>query len=170
MTHRPIAALLLAAACSAGASSALAQQSQNQRSPDALQTYGPRLEGFTYPYPVQTHAFESQRQALEMAFMDVAPRGAANGRTVVLLHGKNFCGATWAQTIDVLAEAGYRVIAVDQVGFCKSSKPSAYQFSLAQLALNTMGLINRLGVEKPIIIGHSMGGYGTARIGMKHAD
>lgn len=164
MTHRPIAALLLAAACSAGASSALAQQSQNQRSPDALQTYGPRLEGFTYPYPVQTHAFESQRQALEMAFMDVAPRGAANGRTVVLLHGKNFCGATWAQTIDVLAEAGYRVIAVDQVGFCKSSKPSAYQFSLAQLALNTMGLINRLGVEKPIIIGHSMGGMLASRL------
>jgi hypothetical protein len=31
---------------------------------------------------------------MQMAFMDVAPAGDANGRTVVLMHGKNFCSAT----------------------------------------------------------------------------
>ncbi len=52
------------------------------------------------------------------------PVGEANGRTVVLLHGKNFCcGATWERTISVLTEAGYRVVAPDQIGFCKSAKP-----------------------------------------------
>ena len=57
--------------------------------------YGPELEGFDYPYPVDRFRFTSQRQDLQMTFMEVAPAGTPNGRTVVLLHGKNFCGATW---------------------------------------------------------------------------
>jgi pimeloyl-ACP methyl ester carboxylesterase len=51
--------------------------------------------------------FASQGETLEMAYMDVRPR-APNGRTVVLLHGKNFCAATWQATIVVLSRAGYR--------------------------------------------------------------
>jgi pimeloyl-ACP methyl ester carboxylesterase len=70
--------------------------------------YGPRLEGFEYPWPVQQYHFRSQGQALEMAYMDVVPTHP-NGRVVVLLHGKNFCAATWQGTIGVLSGAGYRV-------------------------------------------------------------
>ena len=55
------------------------------------------LSDFPYPYPVQHHAFASQGQALVMAYMDVPPAAEANGRTVILFHGKNFCGATWEQ-------------------------------------------------------------------------
>src|SRR5690606_4835633 len=117
--------------------------------------YGPRLEGFDYPHPVRMHAFRSQRQGLEMAYMDVPPTGDPNGRTVVLLHGKNFCGATWEDSIAALSRAGYRVIAPDQVGFCKSSKPAHYQFSFAQLAANTKGLLEALGAGRASIVGHS---------------
>lgn len=121
------------------------------------------LADFAYPHAVQRFALTSQGQDLEMAYMDVAPTGTANGKTVVLLHGKNFCGATWEGVIAPLTAAGYRVIAPDQVGFCKSSKPAAYQFSLHQLAANTHALLASLGVEKPIIVGHSMGGMLTMR-------
>ncbi|OYX74476.1 MAG: alpha/beta hydrolase [Rhizobiales bacterium 32-66-11] len=119
--------------------------------------YGPELEGFDYPYPVGRFDFTSQRQPLHMAYMDVKPQ-QANGRTIVLLHGKNFCGATWEGVIAPLTKAGYRVVVPDQVGFCKSSKPQDYQFSLHQLAANTHALLAQLDVEKPIIMGHSMGG------------
>jgi hypothetical protein len=44
--------------------------------------YGPRLEGFAYPAPVHRHAFVSQRETLEMDYMDVQP-AHPNGRTVV---------------------------------------------------------------------------------------
>ncbi len=118
----------------------------------------PMLADFGYPYPVKHYEFTSQRQPLSMAYMDVAPTGEANGKAVVLLHGKNFCGATWEGQIAPLAAAGYRVVVPDQVGFCKSSKPAAYQMSLHQLAANTRALLKSIGVEKPIIIGHSMGG------------
>ncbi len=91
--------------------------------------YGPELEGFEYPFPVQRCPFTSQRVQLRMAYLDVAP-AVPNGRTVVLLHGKNFTAATWEPTIKVLNRAGYRVVAPDQVGFGKSSKPAHYQVQL----------------------------------------
>ena len=46
-------------------------------------------------------------QDVRMAYMDVAPSAAANGRTVVLLHGKNFGGSYWEGTIRALGAAGY---------------------------------------------------------------
>ena len=126
--------------------------------PAAAQPYGERLEGFAYPHPVEIHSFSSQGQTVEMAYMDVAPTAGANGQTAVLLHGKNFCGATWDQTITSLSAAGYRVIVPDQIGFCKSSKPDGYQFSFQQLATNTNNLLNSLAIERAAIIGHSIGG------------
>jgi pimeloyl-ACP methyl ester carboxylesterase len=128
----------------------------------AADSYGPRLEGFEYPHPVKTFALESQRQPLEMAYLDLAPKHTPIG-TVVLLHGKNFCAATWQQSIQPLLDAGYRVIAPDQVGFCKSSKPQGYQYSFGQLAANTHALLEHLGVQRAHIVGHSMGGMLAAR-------
>src|SRR3982750_2202410 len=84
--------------------------------------YGPELEGFEYALPVQRFDFESQRQKLHMSYLDVRPE-KLNGHSAVLLHGKNFCAGTWEAAIRALTAAGYRVIAPDQVGFCKSSKP-----------------------------------------------
>jgi pimeloyl-ACP methyl ester carboxylesterase len=128
-----------------------------QRPTDATPAYGPELEGFDYPYPIQRFAFTSQRQSLQMAYLDVKP-DRPNGQTAVLLHGKNFCAATWEPTIKDLVAAGYRVIAPDQIGFCKSSKPAAYQFTFKQLAGNTHELLAKLGIEKAVVIGHSTGG------------
>jgi pimeloyl-ACP methyl ester carboxylesterase len=127
--------------------------------------YGPQLQGFDYPWPVSHFAFASQGEALDMAYMDVKPTTPANGSTVVLLHGKNFCAATWQTTIAVLTAAGYRVIAPDQIGFCKSTKPAHYQFSLQQLAGNTRALLASLGIDRPTIVGHSFGGM----LGIRYA-
>ena len=132
--------------------------------------YGPQLEGFSYPYPIERYDFSSQEKALSMAYMDVEPEGKANGRTVVLLHGKNFCAATWQKTIAVLAQNGYRVIAPDQIGFCSSSKPQGYQFSFAQLAHNTQALLQSLSVDQVTVIGHSMGGMLAARFALNYPN
>ena len=127
--------------------------------------YGPLLEGYDYPHPVSHYRFTSQSTAMDMAYMDVAA-ARPNGHTVVLLHGKNFCAATWEGTISALTAAGYRVIAPDQIGWCKSTKPAHYQFTFEQLAANTHDLLASLGIGKAIIMGHSTGGMLAVRYGL----
>ena len=89
--------------------------------PLASQSEGdPYLERFDYPYPVRSFALRTQRRDLRTAYLDMAPQGQANGRTVVLLHGENFCADAWEHSIASLSRAGFRVIAPDPIGFCKS--------------------------------------------------
>lgn len=125
-------------------------------------SYGAELQGFDYPFPVKSYAFTSQGKNLQMRYMDV-PSSKPNGRTVVLMHGKNFCAATWEGTIKALNSEGYRVIAPDQVGFCKSTKPDHYQYSFHQLATNTHALLESLGIPRVTVMGHSMGGMLATR-------
>ena len=129
---------------------------QNAAAP-TQQDFGPRLERFTYPWPVQTMTVDVVGQPAEMAFMDLAP-ARPNGRTAVLLHGKNFCGATWESTARSLTSAGYRVLVPDQIGFCKSSKPRSAQYSFEMLASFTKRLMESRGITRASVVGHSMGG------------
>ncbi|SPJ33524.1 alpha/beta fold hydrolase [Kushneria phyllosphaerae] len=138
--------------------------------PDDAPVYGPRLEGFDYPWSLHRFELDSQQQSLEMMYMDVAPQGKSNGETVVLMHGKNFCAATWESTIKALTQKGYRVIAPDQIGFCKSSKPQHYQYSLHQLAANTNALLSHIGIERATIMGHSMGGMLATRYTLMYPE
>ncbi len=166
------AAALSLVACAAGSAASSAQTSAATPAVTASAAsdgpaYGPELQGFDYPHPVHDFSFTSQGQTLHMAYMDVQPQ-QPNGRTAVLLHGKNFCAATWGDTITRLSAAGYRVIAPDQIGFCKSSKPAAYQFSFQQLARNTHALLASLGIERATVIGHSTGGMLAVRYGLMY--
>jgi pimeloyl-ACP methyl ester carboxylesterase len=131
--------------------------------------YGPQLQGFDYPYPVQHLSLNSQQQQLEMAYLDV-PATKPNGTVALLLHGKNFCAATWQGSIEALTAAGYRVIAPDQIGFCKSSKPKQYQFSFQQLAVNTKALLDKLNIKQVTVMGHSMGGMLATRFALLYPN
>jgi pimeloyl-ACP methyl ester carboxylesterase len=123
----------------------------------ALRPLGIGLEEIEYPYPVHYFDLIVDSQSLRMAYMDVAPDRNANGKAVVLLHGKSFSGDYWAGAIAKLAADGYRVIVPDQIGFGKSAKPDIrYNFDL--LARNTKMLLDSLGVTRAAVVGHSFGG------------
>jgi pimeloyl-ACP methyl ester carboxylesterase len=129
--------------------------------------FGPRLERFTYPWPVQTMAMDVVGEPAEIAFMDIAPV-RPNGRAVVLLHGKNFCGPVWTSSARALADAGYRVLIPDHLGFCKSSKPRSAQYSFALLASTTRRLMEARGLPRATVVGHSMGGMLAMRFAIAH--
>jgi len=61
----------------------------------AAEPYGIGLEGFAYPYPVAMLAVPGEGEMLRLAYMDVKPIGPANGRSIVLLHGRNFPSSYW---------------------------------------------------------------------------
>jgi pimeloyl-ACP methyl ester carboxylesterase len=138
--------------------------------PGTVPALGIALDEFAYPYPVRFLPLTIDGQSVQMAYMDVPASGAANGQTVVLLHGKNFPGAYWQDTIRVLTQAGYRVIVPDQLGFLnKSSKPDIdYSFDL--LAVNTAKLLDALGVGKIALVGHSTGGMLAVRFARTYPD
>jgi pimeloyl-ACP methyl ester carboxylesterase len=128
--------------------------------------YDAELTAYAYPFPVRFLPLQAQGQALKLAYMDVAPTAKANGRTVLLLHGKNFSGAYWERTARALAARGFRVVIPDQVGFGKSSKPAPFQYSLHAMADHTRALLEALGVKQVAVVGHSMGGMVAVRFAL----
>ncbi len=137
--------------------------------PAVPQPLGIGMEGYPYPFPVKLFPLVVEGQDLRMAYMDVAPTGTPNGRTALLLHGKNFFGAYWEGPIRALAGAGFRVVVPDQLGFGKSSKPDLhYTFEL--LAQSTRKLLDELHVEKVVVFGHSMGGMLAVRFALMYPE
>ncbi|WP_337042284.1 alpha/beta fold hydrolase [Emticicia sp. 17c] len=128
-----------------------------------------RLENYKYPFPVSYIQIASQKQHYEMAYMDVKP-ATPNGKAILLLHGKNFNGAYWQQTAEALTKAGYRVIMPDQIGFGKSSKPLYFQYSFHELAKNTRLILDKLGITKISVLGHSMGGMLAVRFALMYPE
>ena len=153
--------------------SALVQQApalaQEQEQAQIAQPLGANLEHFPYPWQVREFAVMFGTTPAHMAYMDVAP-DEPNGRTIVLLHGKNFCGATWEHTARTLLDSGYRVLIPDQLGFCKSSKPREAQYSFAMMAHFTQALMAARGIEDAIVIGHSTGGMLAMHFALMYPD
>ena len=160
----PLVLVPLLAAC---ASARAPRPAPPQAAAEAGEAFDADLTGFPYPFEVRFHPLRTQGQALRMAYMDVAP-ARATGATVVLLHGKNFSGAHWETTARALLARGHRVVIPDQVGFGKSSKPEHFQFSFHALATHTRELLDALGVQRAVVVGHSMGGMLATRFALMH--
>ncbi len=137
--------------------SSLTQAQERRQAPEHLQATSINLEDVPYPYPVRHIDFNLYDQPVRMVYMDVEPTARANGQTVLLLHGMNWYSEYWGETIRRLGEEGYRVIAPDQIGFGRSSKP-IIPYSLHDHVTNTKAVLDAVGVEKAIVLGHSMGG------------
>jgi pimeloyl-ACP methyl ester carboxylesterase len=125
------------------------------------------LENVKYAYPVKFFPIHTEGQDVRMAYMDVAPTQNANGRTVVLFHGKNFGGYYWTNVIKALTGRGFRVVVPDQIGFGKSSKPFIH-YSFHQMARWNKALLDTLGIQKANILGHSMGGMLATRFALMY--
>ena len=134
----------------------------------AREPYGIGLEGFPYPYPVNLLPLVNEGEQVRMAYMDVAP-ATPNGRTVLLLHGRNFPSSYWAPVIKTLTDAGYRVVVPDQVGFGKSSKPS-FELHFDTLARNTVALLDHLQLQQVDVVAHSLGGMLGVRIARAYPE
>jgi len=142
---------------------------QGRTAPTDIKPGGITYEDIAYPYPVHYLPLTLYGQDVRMAYMDVPAAGTPNGRTVVLLHGMNFGGFYFGGPIDLLRNAGFRVVAPDQIGFGRSSK-AIIPYNFHDMALNTRTLLQSLGITKAAIVGHSMGGMLAARFAASYPD
>ena len=90
--------------------------------------------------------------------------GDPGGRSVVLLHGRNFQAETWRdlQTIHRLARAGYHVRAVDLPGFGRSPSCSAPPVAVLEK------LLAETPVADPVLVGPSMSGRIVLEFALDH--
>jgi pimeloyl-ACP methyl ester carboxylesterase len=139
---------------------------------EAPAEWGPvsiNFEEIPYPYPVHFLELNRYGQKMRMAYMDIAPRGRANGQTVFWQHGNNFYSEAYTPSLNALADAGFRVIAVDRIGYGKSAKPMIpYNFNF--VAANMKDLLDELGIGEVAIVGHSMGGMVVSRFAMLYPE
>lgn len=83
---------------------------------------------------------------------------AGEGPLVLLVHGFPESWYSWRHQIPALAEAGYRVVAIDVRGYGRSSKPIAVdEYRMVRLIADNVGLVSALGAETAVIIGHDWG-------------
>ncbi len=78
------------------------------------------------------------------------------GQGIILLHGLASTCRIWDLVAPIMAQDGHRVVAMDQRGHGASAKPEqGYDF--ATVSRDLAGLIEGLGMERPLIVGHSWG-------------
>src|SRR5688572_1160909 len=87
--------------------------------------------------------------------------GPADGQPVLFIHGTAAWSGLWRETMTPLAEAGYRCIAIDIPPFGFSERPSTPSYGNADQAKRIVALMDELGIERAILLGHSFGGGAT---------
>ena len=145
---------LTVAALIAAPSLSAAQTQAPAAAPPDVRPGSITCEECPYPYPSSYLPLTLYGQDVRMAYMDVAPNGTPNGHTVVLLHGNNFAGFYFGVPIDVLRNAGFRVVVPDQIGYGRSSKPTTISYNFSQWARNTKLLLDSLKIQKAMIVGN----------------
>jgi pimeloyl-ACP methyl ester carboxylesterase len=79
------------------------------------------------------------------------------GNPLVLIAGIGYSLWQWHKMIPYLAEQ-FQVITFDNRGVGQSDKPAG-PYTAQMLATDTVCLLDELGIEKAIVMGHSMGGF-----------
>jgi pimeloyl-ACP methyl ester carboxylesterase len=100
----------------------------------------------------------------------VVERGPTDGLPVLFIHGLYGSTFTWRGQLDALAEAGYRAIAYDRPGAGLSAKPLDIDYSPDAQADFASALLEALGINRTVIVGHSAGGNIAARFAARHLD
>ena len=97
------------------------------------------------------------------------PEGGAPGRaTLVCIHGLTSNHTVWWPMADELA-GEYRLVAYDLRGRGDSDKP-ATGYSLAHHHADLLALLDRLGLERPVLMGHSLGAHIAVRFAAHHPE
>jgi pimeloyl-ACP methyl ester carboxylesterase len=94
--------------------------------------------------------------------------GPVDGQTIMLLHGFGGSTVSWRENIALLADAGYRVIAYDRPNFGLTEKRVETDVAAPAQAHFAARLMDALGVESAVMVGHSAGGGVISFFGLEY--
>jgi len=96
--------------------------------------------------------------------------GDPKAPALLLIHGFASSTLVWSKVFLRLAEAGYRVIALDLLGYGYSAKPKNGEYTITGQAKLLTRLLDALGIPRAIVIGSSYGGAVAATCALDYPD
>ncbi len=94
--------------------------------------------------------------------------GESGAPVVVLAHGFPELAYSWRHQIPALAAAGYHVLAPDQRGYGRTTRPADIAaYNVADLSADLIGLLDDVGADKAVFVGHDWGAqvaWGSAQL------
>jgi pimeloyl-ACP methyl ester carboxylesterase len=123
----------------------------------------PKLPG-TIPEMIEHHIVRTNGIHLHVA-------EAGEGDPVILCHGFPESWYSWRHQLQPLADAGYRAIAPDQRGYGDSDRPKKVtDYDIVHLTDDLLGLLDEIGREKAVFVGHDWGALIVWEMARMHPD
>jgi pimeloyl-ACP methyl ester carboxylesterase len=116
------------------------------------------------------HAENSHFVEVDGATVHYQEFGDIKNPTLILIHGYTASAYVWKTSAPALAENGFRIIAVDLLGFGYSDKPAWFEYSIEAQARMIARLMNRLGIGRATIVGSSYGGAVAATLALDYPE
>jgi soluble epoxide hydrolase/lipid-phosphate phosphatase len=96
---------------------------------------------------------------------------AGDGFPVVFCHGWPELGYSWRHQVQALADAGFRAIAPDMRGYGGTDAPADHtQYTQKIFCADMAGLLDALGIQKAVFVGHDWGGSVIWQMGLRYPD
>lgn len=111
-----------------------------------------------YPFaPNYVEVDDQEGDKLRMHYVDEGPK---DGPLVVMIHGNPTWSFMWRKLIPILADNGYRAIAIDHIGTGRSDKPTKMSdYTIARhVTWVKQALFEEIGVKDANFILHDWGG------------
>ena len=92
------------------------------------------------------------------------------GEVILLLHGSGRSIADWQEGLAMRLAQQYRVVAFDNFGFGMSDRNHPLQYGNKLWAAQAIVVLDTLGIERAVVLGHSAGGVVAATLAADHPD
>lgn len=130
----------------------------------------PRDVGWEQNRQLIFHADHSRFAEVDGVRVHYQEAGNLADPAIVLIHGFSSSTLVWSRVFLRLADAGYRVIALDLLGYGYSGKPRHGEYTIDSQARMVGGLLATLGIERANLVGSSYGGAVAATCALDYPD
>jgi pimeloyl-ACP methyl ester carboxylesterase len=116
------------------------------------------------------HSEHSHFVEIDGATVHYQEFGEPSNPALLMIHGFTASAYVWKTVAPVLADEGFRVVAIDLLGFGYSEKPSWFDYTIASQARMASRFMDRLGIGRATVVGSSYGGAVALTLALDYAE
>lgn len=113
-----------------------------------------------------SHGYVTVKPGTRLHFVEMG-----SGPAICLCHGFPESWFSWRYQIPALAQAGFRVLAIDMKGYGDSSSPPEIEeYAMEQLCKEMVTFLDKLGIPQAVFIGHDWAGVLVWSMALFHPE